>query len=115
MGDGMELETQRIRQGHPAAFHYGPAHVIVHGNPAFLEAFGANCVGQPAREALVGLPSEAFALMDVVYREGRSLATRIKTSEGPRRLVIAARRDPETGETYGVASHIRPLTTETAG
>ena len=24
----------------PAAFHYGPAHLIMHGNPAFLATFG---------------------------------------------------------------------------
>jgi hypothetical protein len=110
----MELESQPARPSNPAAFHYGPAHVIVYGNSAFLEAFGPSCVGQPAREALIALPSEAFALMDVVYREGKSLATRIRTSDGPRRLVIAARRDPETGETFGVASHIRPVMAEPA-
>jgi PAS domain-containing protein len=114
----MEIEAQAtrpVRAANPAAFHFGPAHVIVHGNDAFLAAFGAGCLGQPAREALVSLPSEAFRLMDTVYREGRSLATRIRTPDGPRRLVIAARRDPETGETYGVASHIRPVTPEAAG
>jgi hypothetical protein len=111
----MKLETRPARAANPAAFHSGPAHVIVHGNSAFLETFGAGCVGQPARETLVSLPAEAFLLMDTVYREGKSLATRTKTSDGPKRLVIAARCDPETGETYGVASHIRPLTPEPAG
>jgi hypothetical protein len=114
LASGMELETQPARSANPAAFHFGPAHVIVHGNSAFLEAFGAGCVGQPAREALVSLPSEAFLLMDAVYRDGKSLATRIRTSDGPKRLVIAARRDPETGATYGVASHIRPVRPEPA-
>ena len=111
----MVAEAQPARSTNPAAFHYGRAHVIVHGNSAFLEAFGATCVGLPAREALVSLPAEAFALMDAVYRGGRSLATNIRTQDGPRRLVVAARRDPETGETYGVTSHIRPLMPAPAG
>jgi hypothetical protein len=92
----------------PGAFHFGPGHLILHGNAAFLEAFGPGCVGQPAREALVDLPSAAFDLMDEVYRTGRPLACRIRTPFGERRLVVAPRRDPETGETYGVASHLAP-------
>jgi hypothetical protein len=111
----MVAQTQPARPTNPAAFHFGPAHVIVHGNGPFLEAFGPSCIGQPAREALVSLPSEAFALMDAVYREGKSLATWIRTADGPRRLVVAARCDPETGETYGVTSHIRPVAPEPAG
>lgn len=91
----------------PAAFHYGPAHVIMHGNPPFLELFGATSVGVPAREAMADLPGAAFELMDRVYREGRPLARRIATPLGTRRLVVVPRRDPETGETYGVATHLR--------
>jgi hypothetical protein len=90
----------------PAAFHFGPGHVIVHGNPPFIEAFGESSVGQPAREALIGLPPAAFDLMDEVYRTGRPLARRIETTFGIRRLVVAPRRDPETGETYGVTMHL---------
>jgi hypothetical protein len=90
----------------PGAFHVGPGHVIVHGNAAFLDAFGPASVGQPAREALVDLPSVAFDLMDEVYRTGRPLARQIRTPFGERRLVVAPRRDPETGETYGVTSHL---------
>ena len=93
----------------PAAFHLGPGHVIVHGNPAFIEAFGPAAVGQPAREALLDLPPKAFQLMDLVYSSGKPGACRIVTPAGPRRLVVAARRDPETGETYGVTSHLRPV------
>jgi hypothetical protein len=94
----------------PAAFHFGAGHVIVHGNPAFIEAFGADAVGQPAREALVGLPSKAFELMDLVYSTGKPGACRVTTTAGPRRLVVAPRRDPETGETYGVTTHLRKPT-----
>ena len=92
----------------PASFHLGPGHLIVHGNRAFLEQFGP-VVGQPAREALTSLPPEAFALMDAVLHEGRPLARRIATRDGVRRFVVAPRQDPETGETYGVACHVRRL------
>ena len=93
---------------YPAAFHFGPGHVIMHGNPAFIDTFGEGCLGQPAREALVTLPPKAFALMDLVFESGKPAACRIVTPDGPRRLVVAARRDPGTGETYGVTMHIRP-------
>jgi hypothetical protein len=92
----------------PASFHYGPGHLIVHGNGAFLEAFGP-VVGQPAREALTALPPEAFELMDRVLLEGRALARWIRTPDGVRRLVVAPRQDPETGETYGVTCHVRRM------
>ena len=97
------------RRPYPAAFHIGPGHLIVHGNTAFIEAFGQGCVGQPAREALLDLPPAAFELMDLVYERGAALACRIETAAGQRRLVVAARNDPETGKTYGVISHLRPL------
>ena len=97
---------------YPAAFHLGAGHMIVHGNRAFIEAFGKGCIGQPAREALVDLPPAAFELMDLVYQGGKPLACRIATPAGERRLVVAARRDPETGETYGVTTHLRPVTRE---
>jgi hypothetical protein len=103
----MSVETEPRRPS-PAAFFLGPAHVIVHGNRPFVERFGATCLGQPAREALVDLPPEAFQLMDLVYRSGRSFARQITMRDGRRRFVVAARRDPETGETYGVATHLRP-------
>ena len=47
--------------------------------------------------------------MDLVYQGGKPLACRITTPAGDRRLVVAARRDPETGETYGVTTHLRPV------
>ena len=102
-------ERVRDRRPDPAAFHYGPGHLIVHGNATFLAEFGPGCLGQPAREALVALPSEAFELMDLVYDGGKPLARRIRTASGDRRLVVAPRSDPDTGFTYGVASHIRPI------
>jgi hypothetical protein len=104
----VSVETA-ARRPYPAAFHVGPGHLIVHGNAPFLEAFGAGCLGQPAREALLDLPPAAFELMDLVYRTGAPLASRIETSAGERRLVVAARQDPETGETYGVTTHLRPV------
>ncbi len=94
---------------YPAAFFLGPGHRIVHANPAFLSAFGPSSLGQPAREALVDLSPAAFELMDAVLRSGRPLARRVTVAGGAYRLVVAPRRDPETGETYGVASHLRPL------
>jgi hypothetical protein len=96
----------------PAAFHYGPGHMIVHGNPAFIATFGSTAIGQPAREALLDLPPKAFELMDLVYETGKPGACAITTSRGTRRLVVAPRRDPETGETYGVTTHLRPASVE---
>ena len=92
----------------PAAFHYGAGHMIVHGNPAFIEAFGPSTVGQPAREAMLDLPAKAFELMDLVLSTGKPGACAVMTAAGPRRLVVAPRRDPETGEIYGVTTHLRP-------
>lgn len=86
--------------------------MIVHGNPAFIEAFGPRTIGQPAREALIGLPAKAFELMDLVYSTGKPGACAVSTADGPRRLVVAPRRDPETGEIYGVTTHLRPPAAE---
>ena len=106
----MSADTERLPSGtpSPAAFHYGPGHMIVHGNPAFIEAFGYTTIGQPAREALLDLPPKAFELMDLVFETGKPGACAVITSAGPRRLVVAPRRDPETGEVYGVTTHLRP-------
>lgn len=84
--------------------------MIMHGNPAFIATFGPSTLGQPAREALVGLPPKAFELMDLVYETGKPGACAVTTADGPRRLVVAPRRDPETGEIYGVTTHLRPPT-----
>jgi hypothetical protein len=93
--------------GHPAAFHDGAAHIIRWATPQFVELFGAECVGLPAREAMTGLGRSGFQLMDRVLREGRPLARRVATPAGERWLVVVPRRDIETGETYGVTTHIR--------
>ena len=82
--------------------------MIVHANPPFVAEFGAGVLGQPAREALLGLPAKAFELMDLVLRTGKPGACRIDTAAGPRRLVVAPRRDPESGDTYGVTTHLKP-------
>ena len=50
--------------GRPAAFCFGPGHVVMHGNPAFHASYGASAIGLPAREILVDLPSAAFDVMD---------------------------------------------------
>ena len=92
----------------PAALLYGPGHLIVHGNPAFVAEFGTGCLGLPAAEALLELPAAAFELMDLAYDEGRALAAWIRVAGRPRRLVVAVRRDIETAEVYGIAVHLVP-------
>jgi len=104
---GAERERPPVAEPSPAAFHYGAGHMIMHGNAAFIVAFGRGVIGRPAREALLGLPPKAFELMDLVYATGKPGACRVTTAAGPRRLVVAPRRDPETGEIYGVTTHLR--------
>jgi hypothetical protein len=106
---GMEPERSRAAEPAPAAFHYGPGHMIMHGNAVFVTMFGRGVVGQPAREAMIGLPVKAFELMDLVYAAGKPGACRLTTSHGEKRLVVAPRRDPDTGEIYGVTTHLRPV------
>ena len=91
----------------PAALCHGRGHVVVYGNPAMCEAFGDVCVGLPAREALVGLPHEAFELMDAVLDRARPLARWIRRDDEDWRLTVAPRIDPGDGEVYGVALHLR--------
>ena len=93
--------------GRPAAFCFGPGHVVVHGNPAFHTKFGASTIGLPAREILVDLPTVAFDVMDQVFAKGRPLAIWLPDTDGAWRLTVAPRIDPETGETYGVTFHLR--------
>lgn len=87
----------------PTALLYGRAQVIVHGNPAFVTAFGREAIGLPASEALVGLPSVVFDVVERVRTEGRPLAAWIEVDGRRRRLTVAPRADVETGEVYGVA------------
>lgn len=85
----------------------GHGHVVVYGNPAFQSMFGAGAVGLPARESMLGLPGEAFGLLDAVLAEGRPLARWIDRPDGSWRLTAVPRRDPETGEVSGLAFHLR--------
>jgi hypothetical protein len=78
----------------------------MYANEAFQAEFGDRCLGQPAREVMLALPSKAFEVMDLVLRGGKALARAIEVSGEQRRLVVAPRVDPETGEVYGVVSHL---------
>ena len=69
------VQPTAVMTGRPAAFCFGPGHVVMHGNAAFLSSFGAAAIGLPAREILLDLPSAAFELMDRSSHEGRPLAT----------------------------------------
>ncbi len=102
-----DADARAASAHHPAAFHDGAAHLIRWANPPFLALFGEGLVGLPAREAMTGLGPGGFELMDRVLREGRPLARRVATPAGPLRLVVVPRRDIETGETYGVTTHLR--------
>lgn len=106
--DGPDASDGLAGPPYPAAFHLGPGHRIVHGNPAFVAEFGTTAIGLPAREAMLDLPPKAFALMDLVLETGTPGAIVVRTRSGRRRLVVDARKDPETGETYGVRTHLRP-------
>jgi hypothetical protein len=81
--------------------------MVVYGNAAFLAAFGAQCVGLPAREGLVGLPRIAFALLDLVLARGRARARWIQFRGEEWRMTVVPRHDPETRAVYGVAFHLR--------
>jgi hypothetical protein len=85
----------------------GPGHIVVYGNPAFVSTFGVQSVGLPARESMLGLPAEAFALLDAVLRDGRPLARWITRADGDWRLTVTPRLDFETNEPYGVSFHLR--------
>ena len=103
------LHAGTTSSGGPSAFLFGRAHLVMHGNAEFKAAYGAACLGQPARESMLDLPRPGFEVMDRVLTEGRALATRVRMPGGDRRLVVAPRKDPETGETYGVIVHLRPV------
>jgi hypothetical protein len=91
----------------PAGMCAGPGHIVVYGNPAFVSAFGAQSIGLPARESMLGLPAEAFELLDAVFREGRPLARWIRRAGEDWRLTVTPRLDFETDESYGVSFHLR--------
>ena len=84
----------------------GQGHIVVYGNPAFVAAFGAGAVGMPARETLLDLPPDAFALLDAVLLRGKPLARWIRMSGEDWRMTVAPRVDP-MGDVYGVSFHLR--------
>jgi hypothetical protein len=85
----------------------GPAHLLVFGKPAFVSAYGRLAIGAPAREVMVDLPTAGFDLFDAVLERGRPLAQWIRRGDDDWRLTVAPRLDPETGEVYGIALHLR--------
>jgi hypothetical protein len=93
----------------PAAICHGSGHIVKSGNPAFVAAFGAQCVGLPARECLLGLPPDAFVLLDVVLAKGRPFSRWIRLGKEEWRMTAVPRVDPGTHEVYGVAFHLRSL------
>jgi hypothetical protein len=91
----------------PAAICSGPVHVVVYGNPAFIEAFGAPAIGLPAREGVLGLDRSAFNLLDAVYRGGRPLGRWIERDGTSWRMTGIPRRDPASLKVDGVAFNLR--------
>ncbi len=91
----------------PAGMCAGAGHIVVYGNEAFQEIFGALCVGLPAREGLVGLPAAAFEVLDTAFRRERPVARWISLHGAEWRLTAAPRREPGTNTVYGVAFHLR--------
>ena len=91
----------------PAGMCSGPGHIVIYGNPAFLADFGAGSIGLPARESMLGLPPDAFVLLDAVLRDGRPLARWVTRDDEEWRLVAAPRRDLATNQVHGVAFHLR--------
>ena len=95
--------TESARPAQPVALLYGPGHRIVHANPAFVAEFGPMPVGVPASEALLDLPPIVLEVVERAIAEGRPLAAWVTIRGSRRRLTVAPRTDPETGEVYGVA------------
>ena len=91
----------------PAGMAVGPGHVVVYGNPAFRSIFGDGAVGLPARESMLDLPADAFALLDRVLATGRPLARWIRRDDREWRLTAIPRREPGSDEVFGVAFHLR--------
>jgi len=91
----------------PAGMCVGPGHLVVYGNPAFVATFGRQCLGMPARETMIGLPGEAFDLLDAVLAGSRPLARWVTIGGEDWRMTAMPRRDVETGLAYGVSFHLR--------
>ena len=86
----------------------GPGHMVVYGNPAFVSSFGAHCLGMPAREVMIGVPSTAFAVFDARADARAAPSPRwVRLGDEDWRVTVKPRLDPETGEPYGVAFHLR--------
>lgn len=90
----------------PAGMCRGPGHIVVYGNPAFVDTFGDKALGMPARESLLDLPAAAFILLDAVLTRGKPLARWIRFTGEDWRMTVAPRVDPD-GEVYGVSFHLR--------
>jgi hypothetical protein len=99
--------TEPTTSRRPAGMCLGSGHLVVYGNPAFVATFGPHCVGMPARETMLGLPAEAFDLLDAVLAERRPLARWIAIGLEEWRLTAMPRLDFETGQAYGVSFHLR--------
>ncbi len=95
--------AQPAQAAQPAALLYGPAHKIVHANAAFVVEFGSVPIGVPAVEALLDLPPLVLEVVERAIAERRALACWVDVRGTRRRLTVAPRSDPETGEVYGVA------------
>ena len=94
----------------PAGMCTGAGHVVVYGNQSFVAAYGRESVGLPAREAMLDVPAEGFAVLDAVHRTGRPRARWIRRERVDWRLTATPRIDPGTGEVYGVGFHLRART-----
>jgi hypothetical protein len=92
---------------HPAAMCFGAGHLVVYGNAAFVAAFGASSVGLPAREFMLDLSRDAFAVMDAVLASGRPAARWVRLDGEEWRLTVAPRVDPGKAEVYGVHLHLQ--------
>ena len=104
----------------PAGLCVGSGHVVVYGNPAFVAQFGDRCLGMPAREVLVDLPTAAFELLDAVFERGQPFARWITRGGQEWRMTAMPRREPGSDEVYGVAFHLRarpdrPVTDDVRG
>jgi hypothetical protein len=102
-----EWDIRSPDETRPAGLTLGAGHLVVYGNAAFRTEFGDSAVGLPARESKLGLPSQAFALLDAVLLRGRPYARWIRRGDEDWRLTARPRIDPETSEAYGVAFHLR--------
>src|SRR3954469_13115485 len=103
-GDDTSLDGSSTRPAGPAT---GRGRVLVYGNPAFRRMFGNASVGLPARETMLELPAEAFALMDAVFADGRPLARWIRRGGHDWRLTAIPRRELGSDQVYGIAFHLR--------